>query len=77
MKKVKVPVYINDCIVNEIVRHVKGYRGLSSKKSRVRNKKICQVIPDIIEKYMKSLGDFSDVEKDIFRGCWQAKKRIL
>ena len=52
MKKIKVPVYINDYIVNEIVRHVKGYRGLSSKKSRVRNKKICQVIPDIIEKYI-------------------------
>lgn len=52
MKKVKVPVYINDDIVNEIVRHVKGYRGLSSKKSRIRNKKICQVIPDIIEKYI-------------------------
>lgn len=52
MKKVKVPVYINEDIVNEIIRNVKGYRGLSSKKSRIRKKKICQVIPDIIERYI-------------------------
>jgi hypothetical protein len=25
------------------------------------------------KEYMESLGDVSDVEKDIFRGCWQAK----
>lgn len=52
MKKVKVPVHINKDIVNEIIRNVKGYRGLSSKKSRIRKKKVCQVISNILEKFI-------------------------
>ena len=54
MKKVKVPVDIDCNIINEMIRYVKGYRGLSSKKSRIRNKKICQIIPDIVRKYITS-----------------------
>lgn len=55
MKKTKVVFDLEKDVEIEIVRFVRGYRGLSSKNKRIRGKKVSQVIPDILTKYLKEL----------------------
>ena len=55
MKKNKVSFYLEKDVEIEIVRFVRGYRGLSSKNKRIRDKKIKQVIPDILTMYLNGL----------------------
>lgn len=54
MKKVKVNIDLEKDTEIEIIRFIRGFRGLSSKNRRIRDKKIKQVIPYILKKY---LGD--------------------
>lgn len=53
-KKEKIYVTLEKDMKNNIIRFVKGYRGLSSKKKRIQNKKISQVIFDVLEEYLKT-----------------------
>ena len=53
-KKEKIYVTLEEDKKNDMIRFVKGYRGLSSKKRRIQNKKISQVIFDVLEEYLQT-----------------------
>lgn len=54
-KKEKIYVTLEKDMKNDMIRFVKGYRGLSSKKRRIQNKKISQVISDVLEEYLQTM----------------------
>lgn len=54
-KKVKIYVTLEKDEKSDMIRFVKGYRGLSSKKRRIQNKKISQVIVDALEEYLRRI----------------------
>ena len=51
--KVKIDGYVFDLVSNELRRHIKGFRGLSSKKKRKHEKNVKKIIPILLEIYIQ------------------------
>lgn len=51
--RVKIDGLVFYLVARELRRHIKGFRGLSSKKKRKHEKNVKKVIPLVLEWYIK------------------------